>query len=76
MLVTKSSQVPNKPHYAIIVYRDRSVPGYDRDDPPDSITVCDHYVFEDKADWQNKVKELHFSKKRILVSSKFLKLVN
>ena len=66
--VAKSTDIPDFPHYAVMVFRDTHYTerGYDRDDPDTTVTVrvMDYYAFAegDKAEWEAMVQS-YFTEK-------------
>lgn len=70
--VKKKEQVPKKPHYAVLVYKTSSVyhegdersrtnPGHGYPAYTEQINNFEHYVSEDKNEWENFVKALHMT---------------
>lgn len=64
----KDTEIPEKAHYAVMVFTDRrfSEAGYDRHDPVTTTTVrhMDYYAFEDKATWEKMVADVYAEKHR------------
>jgi hypothetical protein len=69
--VSKKDDVPKGHHYAIIVYKTSSVfipgdersrtnPGHGYPERYESYDSFEHYVTEDKVEWENFIKALHF----------------
>lgn len=69
--VAKKDDVPKGHHYAIIIYKSDSVyipgdersrtnPGHGYPARTETIESFEHYVTEDKAEWESYVKALHF----------------
>lgn len=72
-LVKSKEDVPAIPHYAVIVYKTRSIyhegdersrtnPGHGYPAHTEIVNTCEHYVSIDKNDTESFVKTLHFTK--------------
>lgn len=69
--VASKNDVPNGHHYAIIIYKSDSVyipgdersrtnPGHGYPERYETYESFEHYVTEDKVEWEDFVKALHF----------------
>lgn len=69
--VNRKSDVPVGKHYAILVYKSSSVfipgdersrtnPGHGYPERYESYDSFEHYVTDDKSEWESFVKALHF----------------
>lgn len=69
--VSKKDDVPKGHHYAIIVYksdsiyipgdeRSRTHPGHGYPERYETYESFEHYVTEDKTEWESFIKALHF----------------
>lgn len=70
--VKNKEQVPKKSHYAVLIYKTQSVyhegdersrthPGHGYPAYTEQINNFEHYVSEDKNDWESFIKALHIS---------------
>lgn len=70
--VSRKSDVPVGHHYAVLVYKSSSVfipgdersrtnPGHGYPERYESYDSFEHYVTDDKVEWESYVKALHFT---------------
>jgi hypothetical protein len=60
--VSTRAKMPSENHWAILLYKTISTPGWDKDDPPEQEPVVEYRAYLDNSTWKDAIRELEISK--------------